>query len=1010
MLLDLPCDIDDRFTLVAELGHGSHAIVYRATDRSLGREVAIKVLRSELIDSDVSERFRREIRLTSQLEHPNIAHVYDTGEFRGAPYFVTAIARGASLAERLSRERQLPVDEALSIARQIASALGHAHSAGIIHRDVKPANILLTPDGALLTDFGVARALELTPGTLATSTGVAVGTLLYMSPEQLCAEKGIDARSDQYSLALVLYEMLAGVPPHVAANAEGLRALRIAAEHSPVSLLRPSVPTHVEAAISRALSSAPADRFREVAEFASGLDGAAFAAAHRTTSEAVVRPSSFLTARRVAIGLIAVGLLSAGGVAAARQWRPTEAPPDVKVASLSSFALTVVGDTARGAPFARALSDELRAWAGVSADVVSHADPRVGTPLETRVTSIAGGIRATASLGPVRTGATRRTVAIQFPAAVIPDADSLRLLAARVLMAAMVSPDSAEAITFALDRPIQALREFAAASTSLLAGDLVQAERQFAVAARTGALPQAVVWQATVATWLQPANTQVLRDGSGALRSVSSRLVERDSLLALAILYRAQDSMPQACGAYRKATEIKGGGFAAWYGLAECLRLDSIVVSDARSPTSFRFRTSRWDSARAYEQAISRLPSTELVQLFDKLPTVTFALASTRRTGTLNSPAGVRFAGLPALDGDSIVVYPMPASTLQRSLETAVPRTYQRAVRAGREQLLRLATKLAFRAPTSVAAKLSLSRALEAVGVLGNTPGERSSESVLKSALVLAHSSADSLDIGFALTRVNLRRGKFDSASVVASWLLSLGRRSGENVSDRLVPVAVLLGARTLAESLKVKATIASDTQVDGLSSVVATAVARYEIAAALGYCVEMPPLRARAIAELLAHRARADSSSELQRWVAPGDWAGVTCPGAPIPYGAAGDDPLLRALASLRYGDRSVARARMHRAVSSRSGAAGTSIAWDTRFAELSTFVQTGDTATALQQLIGSMDELPATMDYVLYSSAQSGGFRRALALCDSIAGGKSTRAASLKPCRGALASLSMK
>ena len=365
MLLALPCDIEDRYTIVAELGHGSHAIVYRAIDRSLDREVAIKVLRAELIDSDVSERFRREIRLTSQLEHPHIAHVYGTGEFMGAPYFVTAIARGASLAERLQRERQLPVDEALSITKEIASALGHAHRAGIIHRDVKPANILLTPDGALLTDFGVARALELSPGTLATSTGVAVGTLLYMSPEQLCAEKGIDARSDQYALALVLYEMLAGVPAHVAANAEGLRSLRIVGQHTPVRMLRTSVPESVDAALNRALSATPADRFGSMGEFVRSLDGIT------TTSHSPWTTSSGSDGRRdggrapkhrIIAGIAMLAVLTGGGLGASNWLKSRERPGSETTAISTSYLIAATGDSLRNASFAEALAGELRAW------------------------------------------------------------------------------------------------------------------------------------------------------------------------------------------------------------------------------------------------------------------------------------------------------------------------------------------------------------------------------------------------------------------------------------------------------------------------------------------------------------------------------------------------------------------------------------------------------------------------------------------------------------------------
>ena len=232
----------DRYDVTDEIGHGGHAIVYRAHDRLLDREVAVKLLRDESLSSDTIARFRQEVQVTAQLEHAHILHVYDTGAYEGRPYIVMELASGRTLADRLTREGQLPLADALQIARDVGLALAHAHARGVVHRDVKPENILLGDGGAILADFGIARVTQDILTQMITSTGTTVGTVQYMSPEQLCAEPNIDARTDQYSLACVLYEMLAGVRPHIAATFEGLRLLRMSGQHVPVSAHRPSVP------------------------------------------------------------------------------------------------------------------------------------------------------------------------------------------------------------------------------------------------------------------------------------------------------------------------------------------------------------------------------------------------------------------------------------------------------------------------------------------------------------------------------------------------------------------------------------------------------------------------------------------------------------------------------------------------------------------------------------------------------------------------------------------------
>ena len=264
--------IPDRYVLRGEIGRGGHSIVYRGHDTLLDRDVAIKVLREDAGSREMLLRFRQETQIAARLEHPHILHLYDSGVSETGPYIVMELASGISLADRLATERQLPVADVLEIAREIGSALQHAHDRGIVHRDVKPENILLGSGGALLADFGVAAWLANRPDhARITSAGLTVGTLLYMSPEQLCAEPDIDARADQYSFALVLYELLAGVRPHVASSFEALRALRMSGQHPSVTVHRPLAPASLADAIETALAPLSADRFPSITEFLAAI-------------------------------------------------------------------------------------------------------------------------------------------------------------------------------------------------------------------------------------------------------------------------------------------------------------------------------------------------------------------------------------------------------------------------------------------------------------------------------------------------------------------------------------------------------------------------------------------------------------------------------------------------------------------------------------------------------------------------------------------------------------------
>jgi serine/threonine protein kinase/Flp pilus assembly protein TadD len=263
----------DRYTVLHELGRGGMATVYLADDLRHGRQVALKLLRPELGAMLGPDRFTREIRIAAALNHPHILPLYDSGQAGDQLFYVMPYVRGGSLRQKLTAERQLSADEAIGIVRQVAAALDHAHAHGLIHRDIKPENILLHEGEAMVTDFGIALAADSDPGERLTAAGVMVGTPDYMSPEQAAGERTLDARSDVYSLGCVLYELLAGEPPHAATTARGVIARRFTEAPPRVRRVRPTVSGAVDEAIARALAVDPADRFPSAAAFADALAG-----------------------------------------------------------------------------------------------------------------------------------------------------------------------------------------------------------------------------------------------------------------------------------------------------------------------------------------------------------------------------------------------------------------------------------------------------------------------------------------------------------------------------------------------------------------------------------------------------------------------------------------------------------------------------------------------------------------------------------------------------------------
>ncbi|MFL5576630.1 MAG: protein kinase domain-containing protein [Gemmatimonadaceae bacterium] len=348
LLTRLQAALADRYVIERELGRGGMATVFLARDGRHDRHVAVKVLHPELAAVVGPGRFRREIQIVTSLSHPHVLPLYDSGEADGQLYYVMPFVEGESLRARLDREHQLPIDEALRVVCEVASALDHAHRRGVVHRDIKPENILLEDGHAVVADFGIARALS--DGSAAaplTQTGIALGTPLYMSPEQSFADKAVDGRSDQYSLACVLYEMLVGQPPFVGPNAQAIMARHSLEAVPSLQVVRASVPDDVEDVIVRALSKSPADRFATVAQFADALRACG---THSTSARRVERR---LTRRRVAPRggprwrvsalLAAILPLLAGGWAAWRFWLyPAGAAPSYAAGALDPRRVAVL--------------------------------------------------------------------------------------------------------------------------------------------------------------------------------------------------------------------------------------------------------------------------------------------------------------------------------------------------------------------------------------------------------------------------------------------------------------------------------------------------------------------------------------------------------------------------------------------------------------------------------------------------------------------------------------------
>jgi len=656
-----------RYVIERELGHGGSASVYLARDLKIPRLVALKVLAPELALAVRIERFRREIAIAARLNHPHILPLFEADEAGGLFFYTMPPVHGESLGARLSRVGRLPIDEALRIAGQVAEALEYAHSQGVIHRDIKPGNILLDPSGHVwVADFGIARAIAGEGSEPLTETGSAMGTVAYMSPEQISGAVQLDGHTDIYSLGCVLYEMLAGAPPYTGPTVQSVLAKQLVDPVPPIGTARPDVPSGVARIIERALVKDPRERFRTAAEFGSAL--AAGRPARRISKPHVLA---------VTLGAILIG----GAVVATNTL--LRQPSTTVLDALRYVVLPLDrADTTLAPGLEGQVRDALKAWS----DIAVVDERRVTEALAERGTGaltnrdaqvVARALGAGRFVrGEVATaGDSLRIHAAVYDAsgsgAILPDAtvkvgrdvsDSLL----RKLAEALLFGTGERGDRLATERATRSIRARNAMARGLGAvdqWDLTAADSAFVAAAQADPdYAQANLWLALARAWSGAELTRWrIAAEQAALRR--DRLSERDREISDAVLNQARGDLGRACPLWRQITRREPGGFAAWYGSAYCQASDEVVLRDPASPSGWRFRTSYHSALLAYQRAFASLPS--ILRAFrqgsyEALRRLFMTGGYARRSGQALPPDTITFDAVAEWQGDSLALVPYP--------------------------------------------------------------------------------------------------------------------------------------------------------------------------------------------------------------------------------------------------------------------------------------------------------------------------------------------------------------
>jgi serine/threonine protein kinase len=968
------------YRIERELGSGGMATVYLATDLRHSREVAIKVMKPDLAAAVGTERFLREIDIAARLAHPNILPLLDSGDAAGLPYYAMPYIAGESLRERLKRETQLSLDEAIRIARDVADALDYAHAQGVVHRDIKPENILLQGGRALVADFGIARAIVRSADeqTL-TRTGTTPGTPAYMSPEQAGAEAEIDGRSDIYALGCVLYEMIAGSPPFTGPSAQAILARHQLDPVPPLRTVRATVPVALEQAVMKALAKVRADRFATAGKFAEAL--AAVDLSVPGTGEERSGSWARIIGWSVASSAVALAAWSFTAGPLSRRQTPGLALDTSRYVVVS---VDAAGRLSVSAEEEQLLRDALARWDGITVadrfmvrDALTRVDDALPAPERARrvARELSAGRYIQLELSQVRDSTRLRAVLFdtQFEhplkesrarlARDLPGADSTfeELVDELLLREGGVAPRTSRGSS----RSLPARQAFAAGHGALARWDLTAADSAFAAALGfDGAYGQASLWLALTRWWSRTPRATWLSHAERAVGD-STRLADRDRRLALALTLLGRDETEAACQILGRLAGRDQHDFAAWYAWATCLRRDETVVRDRRSASGWRFRSSRHAALLAYQRAFVLLPSIHRsVQTDAQVRSVLLIRNNQIQSGTAAPPDTTTFLAYPALASDTLVFVPYPTSEVLTARPYTQPLSNEAAIRRQQQVFNEIAAAWVSAYPRSP-------EALEALAVSLEMLRSPAALDTLRRARRLAVTPGDRFRLAAAEVWLQLKFSlPDDTARVRSACALADSLLNGDPSSNMGTGLELLRGraARALARLRSAGATRQGEALV-ALASIGGPADSLARLEATVSETIRgLPPILRADSTNLYLMRAAvlALPHQRLRWWRDPGmpSW------------------PLAAAQADFVRGDTAAARARLVALRSDRRRLAPGAVTIDALYPEAWLLAQLGDEAGAADWLDGTLTALPFSAPGAFNVTARPATLVHAMAL----------------------------
>ena len=841
-----------RYEIEREIGRGGMAFVYLARDIRHSRKVALKVMSPELTAEVGAERFVQEIAITAPYVHPNIVALYDSGLACGRPYYVMPYVEGPTLRQLLRRELQLPFDEVIQIAKQIAAALDYAHARGVIHRDMKPDNVLLLNRHVLVADFGLARAITSAASTPLTSKRMVVGTPEYMSPEQCTPGREMDGRTDIYSLGCVVFEMITGVPPFRGASANATMMHHLTSDPPSVKRERIQCPIGYDAVLGKALAKVPADRFRSASDFVAALERATPLEVRdeRPLPVPVIAPRGSAEPshpwwkdwRTRRLNVAAVGLTAlAGGTLAV--WLMTRDPAisateiaparsDRTASAASRYAIFPVEiDSIPGRQMSASVGGDLtgilvgvlQRWEGI--EIVDPQRLRAavdggGTLLAMPDTAMQRAAVSVAATHYVRVRATPlakhlqvrialfdsrgRDPPLERSARIAPDLIDADVTMGRVIDSLLFPAPSRGLLLSSSSgtRSFAARRAYALGHRAVEQWNLRQADSAFASAAELDDnFTEGLLWSAQVKLWRDEPPRNWARAADRAA-TASASLSPRDSVLALALSALASGRRDVACQEWTTMTRLFRSDFAGWYDLGNCLANDSVVVLASGRDSAFRFRSSYHAALAAYERAFRLLPSTHHTFGGGSSDNVTRLFKASRllRTGRGAPPDTTQFLAYPTWQGDTLAFIPLKASEFHAARAVSSP-SVNEAVYRQRRKFLDIAAMWRSTYPRSP-------DALEAVAIALDMLGDPSALDSLRRARRESVDPDDRIRRGVFEVLMGVKSAMPDRTSdlrrakALADSLLDQHQPSTEQEAALLATIATLTGRANRAASL----------------------------------------------------------------------------------------------------------------------------------------------------------------------------------------------------------------